>query len=193
LHIHSWKAGSTACEQRRSVAQLSLSLQIQKYLTSSTCSPPTASYTLTMSCLLHSHGCVLPAAAVRNLETLVLTNNKIADVKVRTLHYLIGGGVGLGAVSVGFWGRGAGFRLLSCALVCWVVLGGSCQGRSPHGFAAPPFRCTLLTWRAVPCCAVFLLNHPQDLDPLSTLPHLTTVCLLGNPVAHVLPFAHPSC
>lgn len=36
------------------------------------------------------------------------------------------------------------------------------------------------------CCAVLRYvsaQPPQDLDPLSTLPHLTTLCLLGNPVA----------
>lgn len=78
---------------------------------------------------------------------------------VTSFYWGWGGG---GGCVCWFGGAGAGFAC--CPVLCWVVL--SCfLGRWPHAFAAPPFPCTLLTWRAVPCCATFLLNHPRTLTP----------------------------
>jgi hypothetical protein len=49
----------------------------------------------------------------------------------------------------------------------------------PADSAFPTVLCCAVLCCAVLCCG----SSSQDLDPLSTLPHLTTLCLLGNPVS----------
>lgn len=108
------------------------------------------------------------AAAIRNLETLVLTNNKIADVKVRAcinkkLPSLVVDMVIVRQAE----DRGASYCRCSRS------------SRPGYSCASLAFLCGKLhTQLTMYCC-----RCPQDLDPLSTLPHLTTLCLLGNPVA----------
>jgi hypothetical protein len=91
---------------------------------------------------------VSPPASIKGLETLVLTNNKIAELRVR------------------------------CASVT----------RTPQTHA--PARSTAATHSSVVhVCLTAALRRVvcrvllQDLGPLSSFPRLSTLILLGNPVA----------